>query len=155
MTPQQKLVPEKISIIDFRIVKGLVECPFEFQISDIEQFQSVLDFDMGFNQEKKFVKADLKINILTHSKGQVFTEARSEFHIVFVYHVENFDELLTIDSAAKNVNVDAGLANAIASITYSTSRGILLTRLQGTAMKDFKLPVISPNSLIKQGTIKL
>lgn len=152
MTTTQKLVPEKIKIIDFRIIKGYVECPFELQIGDIEQFQSNLEFDIGFNEEKKFVKADLKINIVTHSKGQVFAEAKSDFHIVFVYYVENLEELISFDTK-KQVTVDAGLANAIASITYSTSRGVLMTRLQGTALKDFILPVIPPNNLIKPGKV--
>jgi len=40
------------------------------------------------------------------------------------------------------------LANAIASISYSTARGIIVSRFQGTALCDFILPVISPNDLL-------
>ncbi|MFN0190210.1 MAG: hypothetical protein ACKVQV_16045 [Bacteroidia bacterium] len=147
-----KLDPQKIQIVEFRIVRGHVECPFEFQPSSIEAYQVESDFDMAFNEEKKLVKADLKINIVTLSQGQVFNEAKSDFHISFIYYVENMEELLVVGADLK-ANVDAGLANAIASITYSTSRGILMTRLQGTALKDFILPVIPPNSLLKKGVV--
>jgi hypothetical protein len=44
------------------------------------------------------------------------------------------------------------LGNALASITYSTSRGILMTRFQGTALSDFILPVINPNNLLEKGS---
>lgn len=152
MNTATKLDPQKIQIIEFRIVRGHVECPFEFQTSAIEAYHSEADFDMAFNQEKKLVKADLKINIVTLSQGQVFSEAKSDFHIVFLYHVENMEELLEVGADLK-ANVDAGLANAIASITYSTTRGILMTRLQGTALKDFILPVVPPNSLLKEGVV--
>ena len=152
MNSISKLNPQKIQIVEFRIVRGHVECPFEFQTTAIEAYQSEADFDMAFNQEKKLVKADLKINIATMSQGQVFSEAKSDFHIAFLYFVENMEELLEVGADMK-ANVDAGLANAIASITYSTSRGILMTRLQGTALKDFILPVIPPNSLLKEGII--
>ncbi|MBL0072107.1 MAG: hypothetical protein IPP34_09975 [Bacteroidetes bacterium] len=64
------------------------------------------------------MKADLKINIITHSKGQVFNEAKSNFHIVFVYHVDNLEELLTINPETNHMTVDGGLSNAIASISF-------------------------------------
>jgi hypothetical protein len=44
--------------------------------------------------------------------------------------------------------LDPDLGNALSAITYSTARGILLTRLQGTAFQDFILPIINPNNLL-------
>ena len=52
------------------------------------------------------------------------------------------DEIITVHPA---------LGNALASITYSTSRGILMTRFQGTVLSDFILPVINPNDLLEKG----
>lgn len=153
MTTKTKLEPEKIHIADFRIISGHVECPFEFSDSDVEKFQSNFEFGMAFNHEKKLVKADLKINIITHSKGQVFNEAKSNFHIVFVYHVDNLEELVAINPETNQMSVDSGLSNAIASISFSTSRGILMTRLQGTSLRKFIMPVISPNNLLVKGNI--
>ncbi|GAO27720.1 hypothetical protein JCM15548_14569 [Geofilum rubicundum JCM 15548] len=40
------------------------------------------------------------------------------------------------------------LGNALSSVTYSTSRGILLTKMQGTALQNFVLPIINPNKLL-------
>ena len=71
----------------------------------------------------------------------------NNFHLVFVYRVENLEELAKPD---KNNLLDLypALGNALSSITYSTSRGILLSRLQGTALQNFVLPIINPNKLL-------
>ncbi len=72
-----------------------------------------------------------------------------KFHFVYVFHVENLQEL-AIPDENKGISLNGGLGNALASITYSTSRGILLTRLKGTGLENFILPVIDPNSLLKK-----
>jgi len=67
--------------------------------------------------------------------------------LVFVYHIENLNELANPDDK-KLIQLHPALANALSSVTYSTSRGILLTRLQGTALQNFVLPIINPNKLL-------
>jgi hypothetical protein len=78
-------------------------------------------------------------------------EATGSYQFVFIYFVENLSEHVMIMPDAV-VDWNPYLANAIASITYSTSRGILLSRFQGTVMKDFILPVVDPNALLQNGS---
>jgi hypothetical protein len=70
------------------------------------------------------------------------------FTLIFIYRVENLEEL-AIEDKNKKLNLNPGLANALSSVTYSTSRGILITRLQGTALQNFVLPIINPNNLLR------
>jgi hypothetical protein len=42
------------------------------------------------------------------------------------------------------------LANSIAAISYSTSRGVLLMQIKGSALEKLILPIINPNELLKQ-----
>ena len=88
------------------------------------------------------------IDVATIS-NEPFTEATCNYHFVFLFHVEDLREH-TLVGDDKSVDWNPFLANAIASITYSTSRGILISRFQGTVMKDFILPVVDPNSLWAQ-----
>jgi hypothetical protein len=60
----------------------------------------------------------------------------------------NLSDLVKIIDKTEQLEVNNGLANALASMTYSTSRGVLLTRLQRTALEAFILPVIDPNELL-------
>jgi hypothetical protein len=139
--------PEKISIVEFKLVKGQVDVPEEFETSNEEGHHLDNSLQLGFNLDEKLVKADFTIKIKTESKGQNAKEATGNFHLVFIYHVENLNDLAKPDD--KNlIELHPGLANALSSVTYSTSRGILLTRLQGTALQNFVLPIINPNKLL-------
>ncbi|WP_143960171.1 hypothetical protein [Litoribacter populi] len=139
--------PEKISIIDFKMVKGQVEVPEEFDTANVEGHHLDNSLQFGFNLNEKLVKADFTIEIKTESKDKKAKEATGNFHLVFIYQVENIHDLAKPDDN-NLIELHPGLANALSSVTYSTSRGVLLTRLQGTALQTFVLPIINPSSLL-------
>ena len=147
MTEISLLKPDKIHIVSFKITKGQIESPFGFDQEKIEDFSFEISFDMAFNLEEKLVKADFNVEIKTKSGQGQDEEASGLFSFVFIYEIENINEL-TIEKQDK-IEIRGGLGNALASITYSTSRGILMTRFQGTELENFILPVIDPNSLLE------
>ncbi|MBA0885562.1 hypothetical protein [Flavobacterium undicola] len=141
------LQPEKIEIVDFKIIKGQINSPFDFEIEKVEGHTFNVNFELGFNLDDKLVKADFLVNVETKSKGDDIEEAVGAFSFVYVFYVDNIEELTTLEKD-QTVALHQALGNALASITYSTSRGILMTRFQGTALSDFILPVINPNNLL-------
>ena len=138
---------EKISITNFNIVKGQVESPFDFNRKIVKGYDFDVNFSLGFDSQNKLVKADFEVSISTESKEKQ-EEATGFFHFVCIYQVENLDELIIIKHQEKEIEVNGDLNNALASISYSTARGILMTRFQGTALNNFILPVVSPDRLI-------
>jgi hypothetical protein len=138
---------EKISIIDFKLIRGQVENPEHFDIDKVDGHDVDNSLELGFNFDEKLIKSDYSIEIKTNSKGANKVEASGNFHFVFIFEVENLDLLVKINDN-NSIELDPMLGNAISSITYSTSRGILLTRLQGTALQNFVLPIIDPNKLL-------
>lgn len=151
---QGHLQPEKIHILETQIIKCNLECPFNFSADSVTSYNSNVGFDMGFNLEDSLIKADLILNVTTVSgsekneSGEEKEEAKGEFEFVFIFKVENLNEMVSNDDKNK-IMVNGTLGNAIASITYSTARGILICRLEGTGLKNFFLPVIDPNELLK------
>lgn len=139
--------PEKITLVDFKMIKGQVDTPESFNNSKVVGHQLDNSLKLGFNLDDKLAKADFTVSVKTDSNGENESEATGNFHLIFIYRIENLDEL-AIPEKNKRLNLNPGLANALSSVTYSTSRGILLTRLQGTALQNFILPVINPNSLL-------
>jgi hypothetical protein len=139
--------PEKISIVESKMVKGQVDVPEVFETSNVEGYHLENSLQLGFNLDEKLVKADFTIEIKTESKGQNVKEASGNFHLVFIYHVENLNDLAKTNNKDL-IESDHKLENALSSVTYSTSRGILITRLQGTALQNFVLPIINPNKLL-------
>ncbi len=147
-----QLQPEKIHILNVNILKCSIESPFEFSIKNIHTHDFTYKFEVAFNLEDLLIKTDFILNIATKSKIAVEEEAVGSFHFVFIFKIDNLKELAILN---KNNTIDlgGGLDNAIASLTYSTSRGILLTRLKGTALENFMLPVIDPNQLINNSSL--
>ncbi|AEI49870.1 hypothetical protein [Runella slithyformis] len=146
MSDKQPFDPEKLSMIEFKLIKGQIDTPEEFDVEKIEGHQVENSLKLGFNLEDKLIKADFTADVKTDSKGGNEEEARGIFHLVFIYRVDNLEMLATPDN--NTLDVHPALINALSGITYSTARGIMLTRLQGTAFKDFILPIINPNKLL-------
>lgn len=102
--------PEKISIIEFKMVKSQVDVPEEFDISNVKGHYLDNSLQLGFNLAEKLVKADFTIEIKTESEGKNAKEATGNFHLVFIYRVENLIELAKPDE--KNlIALHPGLAN--------------------------------------------
>ena len=139
--------PEKLSILDFKFIKGQVETPEDFDIEKIDGHHLENSLLLATDMTQNLIKADFTIEIKTDSLGQNAEEATGSFHLVFIYKVENLEELANWQNP-NILELNPVLGNALASITYSTARGIMLTRLQGTAFMDFILPIINPNKLL-------
>lgn len=148
MAEARKIQPEKIIIREFRLVKGQIDSPFDFKISNIKSFDFKVDFNTAFNIDEGFIKADFIIDVSTIS-NEPAKEAGCNYFFVFLFYVEDLKEEAQM-TADGTVDWNPFLANAIASITYSTSRGMLISRFQGTVMEDFILPVVDPNLLLQK-----
>ena len=148
MLDKNKFNPEKINLVDCKIIKAQVDMPENFDLNKVAGYKLDNTLQLGFNLEDKLAKADFIINIQSDSKGDNEFEASGDFHLVFIYRIENLAELAILDKNNR-VDLNPSLANALSSVTYSTSRGILITRLQGTALQNFILPIINPNNLLR------
>lgn len=150
MSEKQAINPKKILIREFKITRGNINCPDYFDIEGIESFEFNVNLDLGFNIEENLIRSAFTVNVATKSREQG-EEATGSFHLIFIFSYENLRDHTRV-GGDESVSCNPYLANAIASITYSTSRGILLSRFQGTAMKNFILPVVDPNSLLSKET---
>ena len=141
--------PESISLIDFKLRKGNVETPEEFDSEFVKGHEMDNSIQMGFNLSDELSKTDLVINIKTKSEGVNQDEAICSYHLVFVFKINQMNNFVKLNDKSL-IDVHPALSNALASITYSTSRGILLSRLQGTAFSNFILPVVNSNNLLNK-----
>lgn len=139
--------PGKIKIVDIKILKGQVDASELYDASLNEGFDVENTLKFNFSLEHKFVKTDLMLSIKSKVKIETQSNASAIFHLAFYFHIENL-ELLAIPNESNIIVLDPSLGNALSSISYSTSRGILWARLQGTVLNAFMLPVINPNDLL-------
>lgn len=141
------LDPEKITLIEFRMVKVHLDTPEAFDPGKINGYRLDHSMKFSFNPDQQLVKADFFIQLMTEGQADWTGEAQGHFHLVFIYAVANLRDYTQTDPSG-NLTWNATLANALSSLTYSTSRGILMMRLSGTALQSFILPIVDPNKLI-------
>lgn len=140
--------PEELRIIEFKLIKGQIDTPEDISLDDIKGYKLENGFLVGFNLEDQMIKSDLTVEIKSESEGKNKVEASGSFHFVFIFQYPNLEDFVKAKDGVI-VTLDAVLGNAIASVTYSTARGVLLTRLQGTALSKFILPIVNPNKLLQ------
>lgn len=153
---KSKLNPDLLHLADVKIVKAQIDSPLELYENFPLAWSLHLDFDASFNLKDNLVRTVLLVEAKTDSgkEDEKIQEAEGMFQIAFFFLVENLKELTSL-SEDNVLIVDTGLLNALASISYSTARGILLTRYKGTAFNDFILPIIRPNDLYKDKKMTL
>lgn len=143
-----KFSADKLHFVNFEIQSAFIESPSEFNIEHVQNHEFSVSFEMGFDLISNILKANLQVKVSTESDGKNVEEAHGSFHIVAYYHIENLTEL--VSEKEEKLEVDGVMASNIAAITFSTARGIIYTRFQGTNLRNFILPIVDPKSMLEQ-----
>lgn len=146
--PHNIFEAEKLSILELKFIKDQIEAPEDFSLEKVDGYQLENSLQLAFNLEEKLSKVDFNVEIKTESKGLNSEEAKGSFHIVLIYKIDNISELTKLNEN-NIVEVNPYLSNALSSIIYSTSRGLLYARMQGTVLQKFILPIIDPIKLLR------
>lgn len=137
----------KVRIDDILITNVLIENPDNLSelVREHHEFDLSYGFDPALNVGQK------KVRLIFNSDIEVFGSSRNrigvsaKFTIVFIFSVDNLDEL--VFRQGDLADADPDLMTALASITYSTSRGIIYTKSQGTIIEKFIFPTVSNTKL--------
>lgn len=66
-----------------------------------------------------------------------------------VFKVENMDDFIDQAEKPEDTVMDYMLMATLVGIAYSTVRGIIFTRTQGTSLNTVILPVVDPKKIIR------
>jgi hypothetical protein len=116
------------------------------KLSDKVHFNVTFGFIPGINVDLKKFRIVFTCTITAKGENDQLLDVRGTFDVLFLFHIDNIDELVTITNN-EVAEIDESLIASIANIVYSTSRGIIYTRCLGTIMEKFILPVISTDKL--------
>lgn len=91
--------------------------------------------------EPKLLRTQLSVaaNLLDENNHSL--TAYANFRFLFFFEIENLNEHWSDEPSPY-------LGNALASISYSTARGLILAKVQQTVFRGLVLPVIDPNELL-------
>jgi hypothetical protein len=140
-----KVIPEMISLERVDVLKAQFESDFETLIIDSDELGYSLDYKSVENFDANEIRSELEVTVVKYKEGTEIVLAKAIFTLSFLYKIENLSQLSVQNGLERQV--DGGLVATLAGISYSTARGVLLTRFQGTAFKDFILPIVNPREM--------
>ncbi|MEL7222104.1 MAG: hypothetical protein AAGJ93_12350 [Bacteroidota bacterium] len=141
-----KIDVDQLVLEQVQIEKASVFHPENFDPTQIVSFIQNVEHEMALNEVDRHYRVRLSFSIKTKMKDDS-TPASGEFVLQFFFLVKNMQEWIT-SSSDSNLTVDGLLASTLAGISYSTARGVLLTRFQGTAFQNVILPIVSPIQML-------
>lgn len=150
-TDLTKVIPEKISLERVDILKAQFESDFETLLLESDELGYSLDYKSVENFQENEIRSELEVTVVKYKEGTEIVLAKAVFKLSFLYKIENLYHL-TVQKGA-NKQIDGGLAATLAGISYSTARGVLLTRFQGTAFRDFILPIVNPRDMTENTVV--
>jgi hypothetical protein len=113
-----------------------------FLEKDKYYFEINYNFSAGINPSQKKVRVIINCNISTFLNSNEKIDINGKFEIAYFFSVE---KLL---NTGEEIEINSDLASSLANIAYSTSRGIIYTRCQGTILQKLILPVTSTKRLV-------
>lgn len=148
-TKQKSKIPkfdiDKVHIDDIVIINASIDNVLKVSAlpATKKSVEAAFNFEAAINGTGGKVKLTLDIAITVREKESNDILVTGKFEISYVFDVRK----LEVDFETIEPEDEKSLMISLMSIVYSTSRGIIYTRSQGTVLNRFFLPVLSNKRL--------
>lgn len=157
MATTTNTVPASFDLARISLVEAIfIECtiavaPTEFAADGPTQFevQQVL-LEPGFDMDVKQVFYIVNVKTRSVNAQQEPTGATGTFRLRFTFEVENISEYTQINPDFKGPFPVRDLMVMLGGVAYSTARGLLLGKTNGTILSGFALPLRSPLEIFQE-----
>ena len=141
--------PDKIHLVRLQTLKGTISNEVATTDAPVKQYDFNFDASIGVNGKDRVIGVKLSVVIegLGPDKQKLSVAASYTHELIFV--IDNLDDFTDPVENAPEPRVDRIMLATLVGIAYSTVRGIVYTRTQGTELKGILLPVIDPKKLLK------
>ncbi|GGK83272.1 hypothetical protein ACD591_14165 [Rufibacter glacialis] len=140
-----KVILTEASFIEFSI-KNLK--PTDNRDNTVVSFNSKVITRHTFNVEEKGIKVEIEVTGQGVNQANEPAGAEATFHIGFTYFIENFEEYLIHFNDSEEAIPSPVIMIPLVGAAYSTARGMIIIKAQGTAFEGFSLPIVNAQSLI-------
>ena len=150
MSPERKIEADKIHLLQIKTLKGNIDAASDADTNAIAGHQFIFELGTGINIEENIVGLKLLVNIEARDKSDNPLPITGSYTHEIIFKVENLKDFIETgeENGAPSNKIDGALGSTLFSIVYSTVRGIIFTRTQGTSLGSVILPVYSPKKLM-------
>ena len=147
-TATAQVDPDKIHINSVRLLEAHFETSDHFLQNPVPLAGTNVQIGQttGLNLESNgyAVKMDIILNGCDENNQDLGVKARYVIHFGFV--IDNLNDFVHIEN--NMTNIDSRLGATVLGIAYSTARGIVVERTQGSFFNGAILPVLNPVTLL-------
>ena len=137
----------KIEIVQIKTLKGNIDAAEDASSDMVESYAFDFELGTGLNLEDKLVGLKLIIGITALAANDQPLNIKGSYTHEIIFRVDNLEEFV---EKKDNIGViDGAMGGTLVGIAYSTVRGIIFTRTQGTSLGAVILPVINPAGLME------
>ncbi|MGI4871288.1 MAG: hypothetical protein ACRYFX_08930 [Janthinobacterium lividum] len=134
---------------------SFLECTIVQSGPDFVAINRSASIDLAVETQFMFTRANGYLSIrLTLRVQPVDSEEQAmslsgQFHVHFGFVVDNLEDLLVPSDVEGEIIPDYMLTLSLLSIAYSTSRGMILGKVAGTALEGYALPLMDARELLE------
>jgi len=140
---------DKIHVLSIKTLSGNIECGPDADASAIASHEFSFGLGTGLNPEDNIVGLKLVVEIEARDKKDRPLPIKGSYTHEMIFRVDNLEEF--IENNGTEDIIDGLLGSTLVSIIYSTVRGIIYSRTQGTSLGVVIIPVIAPIKLMELG----
>ena len=141
---------DNIQLLHLQVADTKITTSDEFKYSDVEV--AYVDYGnsatYGFVEEENLVNLALSLTLDGYDENDKEAGTHAAFRIEFLFEVDDLEAHLKNDTDGKVLS--SQLVLTLAGIAYSTARGLVYDRLQGSAMENSLLPVIEASEIFEE-----
>ncbi|MES2701182.1 MAG: hypothetical protein V4649_01000 [Bacteroidota bacterium] len=137
------LIAMRILGANFFIAPALVDTP-------IGGYRLEYQVDNGLNLEERAIRIVIDGKFQAVDESDTPMDARCELSAEFIFNVEDLKQYM--DGVDKNTGMNLmhpSLGATVMGIAFSTFRGIVFTRTQGTFKDPLILPIVNPRKFLE------
>jgi hypothetical protein len=145
---QHKIIAEKIQIIGIKTLKGSIDADETAGEHQVQAHLFNFEVGTGVNLAEKIMGVQLLVNIDGIGKDGKLVNIKGSYTHEITFRVDNLQDFVVSEEEAEEPEIHWLMSSTLASIAYSTVRGIIYNRTIGTSLDAVILPVIGPQTLI-------
>jgi len=152
MNPERKIDPEKIHVVNITTIKGSIEASEDSDQNSIAGHHFKFELGTGYDIEEKIVGVQIVVNIDAVDDKEDLLPVKGSYTHEVVMKVENLDDFVEVSKKGdheESIKIDGLLGATLVGIAFSTIRGVIYIRTQGTSLGTVILPVVDPKNMIE------
>ncbi len=153
MSSERKIDPEKIKVVSITTLKGNIESSEDIDQNLIAGHHFNFEIGTGYDVEQKLVGIKLVVKIDAIDENENILPVKGSYTHDVIMKVENLEDFIDQNKEKTplekdELRIDGLLGATLVGIAFSTIRGIIYIRTQGTSLGTVILPVVDPHKLI-------